>query len=78
LHSPLSDPHRLKLSADTKFLRDGEAISRDQISEGDQIRASMVGQGDSQAATEISVIEKGEGKAGETQATPGSGSPGTR
>jgi hypothetical protein len=77
--SPLSDPHQLKLSADTKFLRDGESISRDQISEGDQIRASLVGQGDSRTATEISLIKKGEGKAGPTQATPGSMSPsGTR
>jgi hypothetical protein len=72
--SPLSDPHELKLGSDTKFLRDGESISRDQVSEGDQIRASFTG--DSETATEISVIRKGAGK---TQVTPeSSGSSGTR
>jgi hypothetical protein len=68
--SPLSDPHELKLGADTKFLRDGESISRDELSEGDQIRASFAG--DSETATEVSVIRKGAGKLGETQVAPGS------
>jgi hypothetical protein len=72
--SPLSDPHQLKLSQSTRFMREGDTISRDQIQEGDQVRATFSSQGkDPSAATEISVIQKGEGAGGTMQQGQGSG-----
>jgi hypothetical protein len=63
--SPLSDPHEVSLGDATKFTREGESISRDQIQEGDQVRATFAGKGGT--ASEIAVIRKGEGGAGATQ-----------
>jgi hypothetical protein len=51
--STLSDPHRIEIAKDTRLTRDARQISRDQINEGDQVRATFSGEG---KATEISVI----------------------
>jgi hypothetical protein len=64
--SPLSDPHELTLGSDTRYLREGREISRDQIQEGDMVRATFTGEGDSGRATEIRVIP-GAGRAGEAE-----------
>jgi hypothetical protein len=57
--SPLSDPHELELSDDTRFVREGRSISREQLGEGDMVRADFVGEGDSGRAIEITVIGTG-------------------
>jgi hypothetical protein len=51
--SKLGDPHRIEIVDDTRLTRDARAISRDQINEGDQVRATFTGHG---RATEISII----------------------
>jgi hypothetical protein len=61
--SKLSDPYRVRIGDDTRLVQDGEIISRDEIAEGDQVRATFVGEENSGTATEISVIRKGGGEA---------------
>lgn len=57
--TPLSDPHELTLGEDTKFLReDGSSLSREQLNEGDMVRATYVGEGASGRAVEIRVIQE--------------------
>ena len=74
----LADPHELSLGEDTRITHEGESISRDQIQQGDLVRASYVGEERSGRATEIVVIQKGEGEApaseggGEAPASPSS------
>jgi hypothetical protein len=65
--SKLSDPYELTLRDDTAVTHEGQTISRDEIAEGDQVRATFAGTGNSGAASEIVVIRKGGGKA--TQGT---------
>jgi hypothetical protein len=61
--SKLSDPCRVTIGGDTRLVQEGESISREEITEGDQVRATFVGEGNAGTATEIAVIRKGGGKA---------------
>jgi hypothetical protein len=67
--SPLSDPHELTLTEETKVMSGGSDVSVDRIKEGDMVRAVFVGdakasgKATSGKATEINLIK--------TQATEG-------
>jgi hypothetical protein len=60
----LADPHELSLGDDTRILHQGETVSREQLQQGDLVRASYVGEERSGRATEIVVIQKGSGSQG--------------
>jgi len=59
----LGDPHELTIRKNTRLTHEGEAISRDRIETGDQVRATFVGAGASGPATEIAVIQKAQEEA---------------
>jgi hypothetical protein len=55
----LGETHEFALDEDKRFTRGGESISKDQISEGDRVRASFQGEEGNFQATEISVMGGG-------------------
>jgi hypothetical protein len=65
--SPLSDPHELTLTEETKVMSGGTAISVDRIKEGDMVRAVFLGdaKATSGKATEINLIKTQETQGGE-------------
>jgi hypothetical protein len=74
LENRLGETHDFALGSDTKFMRDGKAVSRDEIQEGAQVRASFTGsesENDLQA-TRIDVMESG-GTASPSGASGGTG-----
>jgi hypothetical protein len=82
----LSDSDKkLKVTDDTQVMKDGDRVSPGQIMEGDEVRASYSGSGDSLQATRIEIgstgaASSGAGSAGASGPSgPGgtSGSPGT-
>jgi hypothetical protein len=64
------DEHELTLDATTRIMKEGREISRDQITEGDEVRASFMR--DSMTATEIQVMGVGTGSPQPQGSKPGS------
>jgi hypothetical protein len=63
LKNRLGETHEFALGDDTRFTRGGQTISKDQISEGDEVRAAFRGEEGSFQATEI-ILMGGEGSQG--------------
>jgi predicted outer membrane protein len=61
LKNELGETHEFALDEDTRFTRGGQSISKDQISEGDRVRASFQGEEGNFQATEISLMGGGSG-----------------
>jgi hypothetical protein len=59
----------LKVDASTEVTRDGQKASLTDIQEGDQVRASFSGSGDTKTATRIEVLPSGAGTSGAGKAT---------
>jgi hypothetical protein len=64
LKNKLGETHEFALDDDTRFTRGGQTISKDQISEGDEIRAAFRGEEGNFQATEI-ILMGGEGSQGQ-------------
>jgi hypothetical protein len=75
LENRLGETHDFALSSDTKFMREGKTVSRDEIQEGAQVRASFTGTENDLQATRIDVMERGgSGSAGGSGSSSGSSS----
>jgi len=60
VENPRGEKRELELSSDTKIMRDGQSISRSDLQEGAQIRASFSGSADDLKASRIEVLRQGE------------------
>jgi Cu/Ag efflux protein CusF len=67
----------LKVSDSTQVKKDGQTASLSDIKEGDQVRASFTGSGESLQVTEIEVMSSGAGSTGISSDPGTSGSTGT-
>lgn len=65
LKNKLGETHEFSLGDDTRFTRGGQAVSKDQIAEGDEIRAAFRGEEGNLEATEI-ILMDGERSQGES------------
>lgn len=83
LKNRLNQTHEFTLSSETKYMKDGKKISRDQIKEGERVRAAFREEGGKLHATEIKVEKASEQggsssgssmKQGKSESQGGSGS----
>lgn len=66
LKNHLNQTHQFTLSSQTRFMEHGKKISRDQIKEGETVRAAYRNEGGKRNATEIIKVEKASQKGGES------------
>lgn len=78
LRNRLDERHAFALSDETRFLREGKPLRRDELKEGDEVRASFLGTEGNLQATTIRVLSSGasQGSGSGAEADEGQGARG--